>query len=235
MAILIQFYWRDIIMQKSVVQNTVYITISFLPNYRADWGTVALSKPCANLSFGYDLNLSSMTILMSILYFAWSCLYFGTFPCTAFCWKKSASYTDYIHSKSKRSIFKKWIVAILSLLTSWLPSIIWKRYEHFVFLNDTINSMIIYFCIYFHMCSKDWNVSNDKRTFYFGQVWIHGGSFRHGYGGYEGSNFVAVGDVILVTINYRLTALGFLTTGDDRIKGILYIIHDVPILEKECG
>ena len=36
---------------------------------------------------------------------------------------------------------------------------------------------------------------------------------------YPGSNFVAVGDVILVTINYRLSALGFLTTGDNRIKG----------------
>ena len=30
---------------------------------------------------------------------------------------------------------------------------------------------------------------------------------------------MAASDVILVTINYRLSALGFLTTGDDRIKG----------------
>ncbi|CAB4003973.1 Hypothetical predicted protein [Paramuricea clavata] len=51
-------------------------------------------------------------------------------------------------------------------------------------------------------------------------VWIHGGAFRGGNSGsYVGSNFVAVGDVILVTINYRLSALGFLTTGDNRIKG----------------
>ena len=40
-------------------------------------------------------------------------------------------------------------------------------------------------------------------------------------GQYEGSTFVAVGGVILVTINYRLSALGFLTTGDGRIKGTL--------------
>ncbi|XP_028397988.1 cholinesterase-like [Dendronephthya gigantea] len=53
-------------------------------------------------------------------------------------------------------------------------------------------------------------------------VWIHGGAFRFGSSGeYPGTNFVAVGGVILVTINYRLTALGFLATGDDRIKGNL--------------
>ena len=59
-------------------------------------------------------------------------------------------------------------------------------------------------------------LSNGKS--YLLQVWIHGGAFRGGRAGeYLGSNFVPVGDVILVTINYRLTALGFLTTGDDRI------------------
>ena len=53
-------------------------------------------------------------------------------------------------------------------------------------------------------------------------VWIHGGAFRQGCSGlFDGSNFVAAGDVILVTINYRMSALGFLTTGDDKIKGNL--------------
>ncbi|XP_028397962.1 cholinesterase-like [Dendronephthya gigantea] len=51
-------------------------------------------------------------------------------------------------------------------------------------------------------------------------VWIHGGAFRFGNSGEtQGPNMVAVGNVILVAINYRLTALGFLSTGDDRIKG----------------
>ena len=55
--------------------------------------------------------------------------------------------------------------------------------------------------------------------FFVDQVWIHGGAFLFGNGGeHIGSNFVAIGDVILVTINYRLSALGFLSTGDDRIK-----------------
>ena len=55
---------------------------------------------------------------------------------------------------------------------------------------------------------------------HFCQIWIHGGGFTSGTSGfYGGPNLAAVGGVILVTINYRLPALGFLTSGDDRIKG----------------
>jgi len=44
-------------------------------------------------------------------------------------------------------------------------------------------------------------------------VWIHGGIFRMGTGGsptYEASRLAAYGDVIVVTINYRLGCFGFL-------------------------
>ncbi|HLY81536.1 MAG TPA: carboxylesterase/lipase family protein [Acidimicrobiales bacterium] len=44
-------------------------------------------------------------------------------------------------------------------------------------------------------------------------VWIHGGSFVSGSGStgwYDGSTFAAAGDVVVVTINYRLGLLGFL-------------------------
>ncbi len=44
-------------------------------------------------------------------------------------------------------------------------------------------------------------------------VWIHGGAFRSGTGGipwYDGAPFATEHDVITVTINYRLGALGFL-------------------------
>ncbi|CAB3995413.1 Hypothetical predicted protein, partial [Paramuricea clavata] len=62
-------------------------------------------------------------------------------------------------------------------------------------------------------------------------VWIHGGSFVAGHSGmYEGSNIVAVGGVIVVTINYRLSALGFLTTGDNRIKSTTL----VPLIKLTC-
>ncbi|HBZ70804.1 MAG TPA: carboxylesterase, partial [Deltaproteobacteria bacterium] len=44
-------------------------------------------------------------------------------------------------------------------------------------------------------------------------VWIHGGAFVFGSGSqapYEGAQLSALGDVVVVTLNYRLGALGFL-------------------------
>lgn len=48
-------------------------------------------------------------------------------------------------------------------------------------------------------------------------VWIHGGGFINGSGStpwYDGTNFVQRGDVVVVTLNYRLGAFGFLWLGD---------------------
>ena len=47
-------------------------------------------------------------------------------------------------------------------------------------------------------------------------VWIHGGAFHVGTGDYSvyGPNYLLDKDIILVSINYRLGALGFLSTGD---------------------
>jgi len=52
-------------------------------------------------------------------------------------------------------------------------------------------------------------------------LFIHGGSFDQGEGGsplYNGANYVAMSNTVLVTFNYRLGALGFLTT-DTGLKG----------------
>ena len=48
-------------------------------------------------------------------------------------------------------------------------------------------------------------------------VWVHGGAFTTGTGTmpwYDGSRLAARGDVVVVTFNYRLGALGFLHLGD---------------------
>jgi para-nitrobenzyl esterase len=48
-------------------------------------------------------------------------------------------------------------------------------------------------------------------------VWLHGGGFAQGTGGspaYDGGELVRRGDVVVVTINHRLSALGYLYLGD---------------------
>ncbi|TVT42675.1 carboxylesterase/lipase family protein [Hymenobacter setariae] len=48
-------------------------------------------------------------------------------------------------------------------------------------------------------------------------VWVHGGSFVTGSGSmplYDGARFAAQGEVVVVTLNYRLGALGFLHLAD---------------------
>ena len=48
-----------------------------------------------------------------------------------------------------------------------------------------------------------------KRPVY---LWIHGGGYQHGQGAvpwYDGTSFATQGDIVVVTINYRLGAFGF--------------------------
>lgn len=52
--------------------------------------------------------------------------------------------------------------------------------------------------------------------------WIHGGAFTSGTGNdptMDGANIASRGDVVLVTINYRLTTLGFLALDDGVTNG----------------
>ncbi len=76
-------------------------------------------------------------------------------------------------------------------------------------------------------------------------VWIHGGAFQFGAGStpwYDGTKFAVNGDVVLVTINYRLGPLGFLYLAeccDDPAlasSGNLGLLDQVAALEwvQEC-
>jgi para-nitrobenzyl esterase len=67
-------------------------------------------------------------------------------------------------------------------------------------------------CLYLNVWSK--GADNKKRPV---MVWIHGGAFVCGSGSsswYDGASFAAQGDVVVVTINYRLGILGFLHLGE---------------------
>ena len=52
-------------------------------------------------------------------------------------------------------------------------------------------------------------------------VWIHGGGFFMGSGGpsHFGANYLLDKDIVLVSGNYRLGILGFLSTGDSVAPG----------------
>ncbi|XP_054159890.1 carboxylic ester hydrolase-like [Oppia nitens] len=56
-------------------------------------------------------------------------------------------------------------------------------------------------------------------------VYIHGGEFQFGGKDFYGPQYLLDHDVILVTINYRLGVLGFMSTGDDFCPGN-FGIHD---------
>ena len=59
-------------------------------------------------------------------------------------------------------------------------------------------------------------------------VFIHGGAFLYGAGSlplYDGAYLAASGNVVVVTLNYRLGALGFLATSQLGLTGN-YGIHD---------
>ncbi|MBT2570703.1 carboxylesterase/lipase family protein [Planococcus sp. ISL-110] len=67
-------------------------------------------------------------------------------------------------------------------------------------------------CLYLNV----WSPAADSRRRPV-MVWIHGGAFTTGSGSsqaYDGRSFATEGDVVVVTFNYRLGALGFLHLGD---------------------
>lgn len=62
------------------------------------------------------------------------------------------------------------------------------------------------------------HLPSDRRVPVF--VWLHGGGFIVGSSDlYEGDVLAAEGQIVVVTLNYRLGALGFLATGDNSSVG----------------
>ncbi|XP_067133919.1 cholinesterase-like [Centruroides vittatus] len=65
-------------------------------------------------------------------------------------------------------------------------------------------------------------------------VWIHGGSFHTGSSNmnvYDGSVLAAVGNVIVVTFNYRLAALSFASFNDEDKRGNMGMLDQVVALK----
>merc|ERR1711860_239025 len=73
-------------------------------------------------------------------------------------------------------------------------------------------------CLFLNVFTPE-NRSNETLPVLF---FIHGGDFLYGWGdsfGYNGSVLVRRNNIVVVSINYRLGALGFLNAGDGLITG----------------
>lgn len=63
---------------------------------------------------------------------------------------------------------------------------------------------------------NDLNITSNKSV----MIWVHGGGNVVGQAEmYDGSNLALAGDIIVVTINYRVGVFGFLTTGNKELPG----------------
>lgn len=75
------------------------------------------------------------------------------------------------------------------------------------------------------------NSQSPKKAVMF---WIHGGGFATGYGSdttFDGGNMASRGDVVVVTINYRLSTLGFLALDNTTSRGNYWLSDQVAALE----
>uniref|UniRef100_A0A8C8ZDX5 Carboxylic ester hydrolase n=1 Tax=Prolemur simus TaxID=1328070 RepID=A0A8C8ZDX5_PROSS len=72
-------------------------------------------------------------------------------------------------------------------------------------------------CLVLNIYSPAGATAGDKRPV---MVWFHGGSLTVGAAtSYDGSALAAYGDVVVVTVQYRLGVFGFFSTGDEHAPG----------------
>ncbi|DAA12524.1 neuroligin-4, X-linked isoform X2 [Bos indicus] len=86
-------------------------------------------------------------------------------------------------------------------------------------------------CLYLNIyvpTEDDIHDQNSKKPV---MVYIHGGSYMEGTGNMiDGSILASYGNVIVITINYRLGILGFLSTGDQAAKGNYGLLDQIQAL-----
>ncbi|CAC5415633.1 Putative inactive carboxylesterase 4,Juvenile hormone esterase [Mytilus coruscus] len=72
-------------------------------------------------------------------------------------------------------------------------------------------------CLFLNIYTPESSITSVKKSV---MIWIHGGGYNFGQGmGYPGEYMSVLGDVIIVTINYRLGVFGFFSTTDDVAPG----------------
>lgn len=83
--------------------------------------------------------------------------------------------------------------------------------------QDLYESFVSEDCLYLNMYVPEQVPAGQKLAV---MVWLPGEGFDYGYANqYDGSYLAGHGNVIVVTVNYRLSVFGFLSTGDDHAPG----------------
>lgn len=74
-------------------------------------------------------------------------------------------------------------------------------------------------CLYLNIYIPG-NLTEDETTKFAVMIWIYGGAFQFGYQNmYEAKAFPGLNNVILVTFNYRVSLLGYLSTSENNFSG----------------
>ncbi|XP_072290114.1 neuroligin 4 X-linked a [Eucyclogobius newberryi] len=86
-------------------------------------------------------------------------------------------------------------------------------------------------CLYLNVYVPTEDDIHDENGLKPVMVYIHGGSYLEGTGNMiDGSILASYGNVIVITLNYRLGVLGFLSTGDQAAKGNYGLLDQIQAL-----
>ncbi|CAF0863323.1 unnamed protein product [Rotaria sp. Silwood1] len=94
-------------------------------------------------------------------------------------------------------------------------------------ITSSPNEQCLYLNVYIPINN---NNNNERKKPIF--MWIHGGSSQVGTGNmFDGTILAALGDIIVVTFNFRLNLFGFLSSGDERLEGNLGLYDQSMVLD----
>ncbi|CAF4247299.1 unnamed protein product [Rotaria sordida] len=95
-------------------------------------------------------------------------------------------------------------------------------------ITSSPNEQCLFLNVFIPIINNDNNTNQRKKPIF---MWIHGGSAQVGTGNvFDGTILAAVGNIIVVTFNFRLNLFGFLSSGDERLEGNLGLYDQSMVL-----
>lgn len=117
------------------------------------------------------------------------------------------------------------------LATQQPPPCIQSEYTQRIFPVNILNDSITEDCLFLNIWSPTGGADDRKRSV---MIFLHGGMFTIGSIGldeYDGRMLAAVGDVVVVTVQYRLGIFGFLDLDHEQVPGNMGLFDQYTALE----